>query len=60
MLTRIDKLTSFLDTYSPLPKDTVISLDADFAIRYNHESNRIEGNTLTLVEARVFLEMESL
>lgn len=56
MLTHIDKLKSFLDTYRPLPKDTVISLDADFAIRYNHESNRIEGNTLTLVETRVFLE----
>lgn len=53
---KVDQLKAFLDSYRPLPELTVRSLAADFALRYNHESNRIEGNTLTLVETRVFLE----
>ncbi|WP_432785393.1 hypothetical protein AAEX37_02234 [Oligella sp. MSHR50489EDL] len=56
MLKKADKLKDFLNGYRPLDARTVESINQDFAIKYNHESNRIEGNTLTLVETRVFLE----
>ena len=56
MLKSTDELLLILDSYRPLPVETINSIEEDFAIKYNHESNRIEGNTLTLVETRVFLE----
>ena len=52
----VDQLKKFLDSHRPLSEITVRSLFNDFALRYNYESNRIEGNNLTLVETRVFLE----
>src|SRR5713226_9878758 len=45
-----------LDTYRPLPIDTVRRLHGDFRVLFTYNSNAIEGNTLTLAETQMVLE----
>ena len=51
-----DRLKHILDGFRPLPERTVQSLQNSLLMRYNQESNAIEGNSLTLVETKVLLE----
>jgi len=45
-----------LDTYRPLPIDTIRRLHGDFRVLFTYNSNAIEGNTLTLAETQMVLE----
>lgn len=55
-MSKAEALKNILDTYRPLPRSTAESLEASLMMRYNQESNAIEGNKLTLVETKVLLE----
>lgn len=55
-MSKAKMLKNILDTYRPLPRATAESLEASLMMRYNQESNAIEGNKLTLVETKVLLE----
>lgn len=50
ILTEIDRLKIQLDNARPLPIEALKKIKAAFEIEYTFESNRIEGNTLTLQE----------
>lgn len=39
-----------------IPKLTLEKYELDFAIRYTHESTKIEGNTLSLIENKLIIE----
>lgn len=49
-------LMEMLGSIGPLHKSTTESLQANFNLRFNQSSNAIEGNQLTLMEARILLE----
>lgn len=53
---KIDDLKQKLDSYRPLPKETVKSIHDDLLIKWTYNSNAIEGNTLTVYETKVILE----
>ncbi|VEN72672.1 Filamentation induced by cAMP protein Fic [Candidatus Desulfarcum epimagneticum] len=53
---RLDQLKQKLDSFRPLPPETVAGLHEDIALRWTYHSNAIEGNTLTLKETKVVLE----
>lgn len=48
-----DKLKSCLSEARPLPADALKKIEEALAIEYTYESNRIEGNTLTLQETEL-------
>jgi Fic family protein len=50
LLQQIDSLKSRLQTLRPLPAEALSKIRAAFEMEYTYESNRIEGNTLTLQE----------
>jgi Fic family protein len=50
LLQEIDNLKSRLQTIRPLPAEALCKIKASFEMEYTFESNRIEGNTLTLQE----------
>ena len=50
LLKQIDNLKSRLQTLRPLPIEALNKIKASFEMEYTFESNRIEGNTLTLQE----------
>jgi hypothetical protein len=50
LLQQIDILKSRLQTIRPLPIEALNKIKASFEMEYTFESNRIEGNTLTLQE----------
>lgn len=50
ILSEIDKLKSDLSDKRPLPKEALDKIQKALDIEYTYESNRIEGNTLTLQE----------
>lgn len=50
ILTEIDRLKIKLDNARPLPVEALKKIKAAFEMEYTFESNRIEGNTLTLQE----------
>ena len=52
----IEKKTSRLDAYRPLPKHTLDSLRESMNLEWTYNSNAIEGNTLTISETKVVLE----
>ena len=54
--TSIDILKKELDSFRPLPAETVESLHKDLIVRWTYNSNAIEGNTLTIYETKVVLE----
>jgi Fic family protein len=50
LLQQIDELKNRLQTIRPLPDEALNKIKASFEMEYTYESNRIEGNTLTLQE----------
>lgn len=52
----LEELKKELDSYRPLPQETASSLRENLMLRYNQESNAIEGNSLTISETKVLLE----
>lgn len=55
IIKQIDKLKKKLDTLRPLPIEQIKNLDEYFRIQYTYDSNRIEGNTLTLQETALVI-----
>ena len=56
VLMQIDKLKKCLDSFRPLTPAEARNLSDAFDLEYTFESNRIEGNSLTLAETQVVLE----
>lgn len=50
MLKEVDALKEQLSSLHPLPEEALKKIQDAFDIEYTYESNRIEGNTLTLQE----------
>jgi len=50
LLKEVDALKEQLSTLRPLPEETLRKIQDALDIEYTYESNRIEGNTLTLQE----------
>ena len=50
ILSEIDALKAELETLRPLPSEALRKIQEALEIEYTYESNRIEGNTLTLQE----------
>lgn len=55
-LRQIDELKARLASARPLPKPALHKIEEALAIEYTYESNRIEGNTLTLQETALVIE----
>lgn len=53
LLTETDTLRARLSALRPLPAEALRKIEEAFAIEYTYESNRIEGNTLTLQETEL-------
>lgn len=53
LLKECDELKSRLSNLRPLPAEALKKIEGAFAIEYTYESNRIEGNTLTLQETEL-------
>jgi len=56
MFSKIDALQQKLNSFRPLPKNTLKSLYEQLVLEWTYNSNAIEGNTLTLKETKVVLE----
>jgi Fic family protein len=56
MFDLINTLKSKIDSYRPLPVETVKSIRDNQLLNWTYHSNAIEGNTLTLMETKVVLE----
>jgi Fic family protein len=54
-LDQLDDLKRCLDSFRPLNSDQVERLQAVWDTEYTYESNRIEGNTLTLSETSIVI-----
>jgi Fic family protein len=55
MFDQLDELKKCLDSFRPLNSDQVERLQAVWDTEYTYESNRIEGNTLTLSETSIVI-----
>ena len=55
-LRQIDELKARLASARPLPEAALHKIEEALAIEYTYESNRIEGNTLTLQETALVIE----
>ena len=53
LLQECDTLKVRLSELRPLPVEALKKIEEAFAIEYTYESNRIEGNTLTLQETEL-------
>lgn len=53
---KLDVLINMLSSKRPLDPTTVKSIQDSFYMKYNQQSNAIEGNSLTLIETKVLLE----
>ena len=53
LLQECDTLKARLSDMRPLPADALKKIEDALAIEYTYESNRIEGNTLTLQETEL-------
>lgn len=56
LLGQIDELKARLASLRPLPAAALSKIEEALAIEYTYESNRIEGNTLTLQETALVVE----
>ena len=56
ILRQIDELKARLASARPLPEAALRKIEEALAIEYTYESNRIEGNTLTLQETALVIE----
>ncbi|MDR3235218.1 MAG: Fic family protein [Prevotellaceae bacterium] len=55
ILHKIDMLKAKLQAMRPLPENVLAKIKAAIEIEYTYESNRIEGNTLTLQETALIV-----
>lgn len=53
---RIRRKKAELDTYRPLPRDTIRRLNEDLKILLTYHSNAIEGNSLSLHETQMVID----
>ena len=53
LLQECDTLKDRLSKIRPLPAEALKKIEEALAIEYTYESNRIEGNTLTLQETEL-------
>jgi cell filamentation protein, protein adenylyltransferase len=53
---RITRKKTLLDSYRPLPADTVRRLNEDLRVFLTYHSNAIEGNTLSLQETQMVID----
>src|ERR1700730_3847241 len=53
---RINRKKAQLDSYRPLPQETVRRLNDDLRVFLTYHSNAIEGNTLSLRETQMVIE----
>ncbi|MBM7624259.1 Fic family protein [Sporohalobacter salinus] len=58
MFEEIDKKKRKIEEKRPLPNKTVESIREELMLDWTYNSNAIEGNTLTLSETKVVLEVE--
>jgi Fic family protein len=56
LLAQVDDLKACLDSFRPFDTDQMSNLERALSYQYTYESNRIEGNTLTLQETTLILE----
>ena len=56
LLAKLDAMKSRLGSLRPLPKEALEKIREALDIEYTYESNRIEGNTLTLQETALVVE----
>lgn len=56
LLQKIDGLRSELNNYRPLSTAQLKNIEAALFVEYTYESNRIEGNTLTLAETALVIQ----
>jgi Fic family protein len=56
LLNQIDDLKRCLDSFRPLSPSQAKNLETAFETEFTYDSNRIEGNTLTLQETALILE----
>lgn len=56
IIAKINKLKRQLDALRPMPKAQLENLRNYYKIQYTYDSNRIEGNTLTLQETSLVVE----
>lgn len=56
LIGQVDDLKKCLDSFRPLAPDHLKKLDEAFGVLYTYDSNRIEGNTLTLQETALVIE----
>ena len=56
LLAKLDAMKSRLGSLRPLPKEALDKIREALDIEYTYESNRIEGNTLTLQETALVVE----
>jgi fido (protein-threonine AMPylation protein) len=55
LLEQVDDLKKCLDSFRPLNPSQAANLQGAFDIEYTYDSNRIEGNTLTLMETHLVI-----
>ena len=55
MLPQLSELKKCLDSFRPLDPDQLANLQSAWDTEYTYESNRIEGNTLTLQETHLVI-----
>lgn len=53
---QLDRMRAVLNQHRPPHQETLVQIQDDLMIKYNHESNAIEGNSLSIFETRVLLE----
>jgi Fic family protein len=56
LLAQVDDLKRCLDSFRPFEPTQIANLEQALSVAYTYESNRIEGNTLTLQETTLILE----
>src|SRR5437764_1108304 len=56
LVARLERKKAQLDSYRPLPKDTVRRLNEDLRVFLTYHSNAIEGNSLTLQETQMVID----
>lgn len=52
----LDQMRALLDKFRPLNQQVLQQIEADLMVKYNQQSNAIEGNSLDIFETRVLLE----
>jgi Fic family protein len=56
LYSQLSDLKHCLDSFRPISPETILDMEASWDIQYTYESNRIEGNSLTLDETLHVIE----